>query len=62
MFIKGVGMTDIGVECRDTQDMVQEAVLEALDDADMKINKIEAIIKTVVIIRIFFLIFLGNFF
>ena len=44
MYIKGVGMTKFGVEDRTTQEMIYEATLEALDDADMNIDDINAIV------------------
>jgi acetyl-CoA C-acetyltransferase len=44
MYIKGVGMTKFGVENRTTQDMIYEAALEALDNADMTIEDINAIV------------------
>ena len=46
MFIKGAGMTNISVEDRNTHDMVLEAVSEALDEADMKLNEINAIVSS----------------
>src|SRR3989338_599857 len=44
MYIKGVGMTKFGVEDKSTQEMVYEAALEALDEADMSIDDINAVI------------------
>src|SRR3989344_9109692 len=44
MYIKGVGMTKFSVEDRTTQEMVYEAALEALDDADMSIDDINAVV------------------
>ncbi|MEK6848502.1 MAG: hypothetical protein AABX65_02625, partial [Nanoarchaeota archaeon] len=44
MHIKGVGMTKFGVEDISTQEMVYEAALEALDDADMSIDDINAVV------------------
>ena len=39
-------MTNIGLEYRNSHDMVQEAVSEALDHADMKISEIHAIVSS----------------
>ena len=44
MYIKGVGMTKFGVEDRTTQEMAYEAALEALDDADMSIDDVNAVV------------------
>lgn len=44
MFIKGVGMTPVSVENRSTYDLVAEAVTEALDDSDMSMNEINAVV------------------
>src|SRR3989344_3335409 len=44
MYIKGVGMTKFGVEDRTTQEMAYEAALEALDDADMSIDDVDAVV------------------
>ena len=44
MYIKGAGMTKFGIEDRTMQEMIYEAVSEALDDADMKIRGIDAIV------------------
>ena len=46
MFIKGAGMTNISVEYRNTHDMLQEAVSEALEDADMNLNEINAVVSS----------------
>jgi len=46
MFIKGVGMTNISIANRSTNNLVEEAVIEALDDADMKISEINAIVSS----------------
>ncbi len=46
MFIKGIGMTNIGIEYRGTKELVEEAVSEALDDSDMKLNQIDAIVSS----------------
>ena len=46
MFIKGVGMTNIGSENRATHNLVEEAVSEALEDADIKISEIDAIVSS----------------
>jgi len=46
MYIKGVGMTNFGVEDRTTQEMAYEAALEALDDADMSIDDVNAVVTS----------------
>ena len=46
MYIKGVGMTKFGVEDRTTQEMAYEAALEALDDADMSIDDVNAVVTS----------------
>jgi acetyl-CoA C-acetyltransferase len=43
MFIKGVGMTKFGVDSRSSQSLVYEAVMNALDDADIGAGKIDAV-------------------
>jgi acetyl-CoA C-acetyltransferase len=44
MYIKGAGMTKFGVENRTTQDMIYEATLEALDNAEIGIDDIDAVV------------------
>jgi len=44
MYIKGVGMTKFGVQTDSSQGLIYEATLEALDDADFKIEDIDAIV------------------
>ena len=46
MFIKGVGMTNISIADRSTNNLVEEAVSEALEDADMKLSEINAIVSS----------------
>lgn len=46
MYIKGVGMTNIGIENRSTYDMVSEAVFEALEDSNMSMNDIQAVVSS----------------
>ena len=48
MYVKGVGMTKFGAQTDTTHEMVYEATLEALEDADFKIDDVEAIVSTVV--------------
>ncbi len=48
MYVKGVGMTKFGVEDRTTWEMAYEAAYEALDDADIDFNKIEAVVVSTV--------------
>ena len=44
MFIKGVGMTKFGIQEDSTSHLVYESSLEALNDADMSMNDIDAIV------------------
>src|SRR3989338_2432368 len=44
MYIKGVGMTKFGIESRHTNEMLHEAAMEALDDADMTIEDIDSVV------------------
>ena len=44
MYIKGVGMTKFGAQAESSQEMVYEATLEALYDANMSPNDIDAIV------------------
>ncbi|MEA2036557.1 MAG: thiolase domain-containing protein [Nanoarchaeota archaeon] len=47
-YVKGAGMTKFGVEDRTTHDMIHETIQEALNDADIKLDKIDAaVISTV---------------
>src|SRR3989338_8023186 len=48
MYIKGVGMTKFGAQTDTTQELVYEAALEALDDANFKIGDIDAIVSSTV--------------
>jgi len=48
MYIKGVGMTRFGLDDRTTWDMAYEAAYEALDDADINFNKIDAVVVSTV--------------
>jgi len=48
MYIKGVGMTKFGAQTDTSQELVYEATLEALDDADFKIDDIDAIVSSTV--------------
>ncbi len=43
MYVKGVGMTKFGSQTDSSQDLVYEATLEALEDAGLGIDKIDAI-------------------
>ncbi len=47
-FVKGVGMTKFGVDDRTTMSMAQEAVSEALEDSDMSIKDIDAVVVSTV--------------
>jgi acetyl-CoA C-acetyltransferase len=44
MYIKGVGMTKFGIQDEPSVKMVYEAVIEALDDCDMSMEAIDAIV------------------
>ncbi len=48
MYIKGVGMTKFGSQTDTSQELVYEATMEALDDADFKIEDIDAIVVSAV--------------
>jgi len=48
MYIKGVGMTKFGTQIDSSQELVYEAAMEALDDADLDIDKIDAITSSTV--------------
>jgi len=48
MYVKGVGMTKFGTQTDTSQELVYEATLEALDDANFKIDDIDAIVSSVV--------------
>ncbi|MEK6983246.1 MAG: thiolase family protein [Nanoarchaeota archaeon] len=48
MYIKGVGMTKFGVQTCTSQELVYEAALEALEDADFKIEDIDVIVSSTV--------------
>jgi len=43
-YIKGVGMTRFGVHVKTTQELCYDAIMEALDDADMPLSEIDEII------------------
>src|SRR3989338_5517448 len=46
MYIKGVGMTKFGVHTKTTQELCYEAISEALEDADMRLEEIDEIITS----------------
>jgi len=48
MYIKGVGMTKFGTQTDTSQELVYQATLEALDDANFKIDDVDAIVSSVV--------------
>ena len=48
MYVKGVGMTKFGAQTSTSQELVYEAAIEALDDADFKIEDVEAIVSSTV--------------
>jgi len=47
-YIKGVGMTKFGVEDRSTHSLAYEAIQQALDDSDIGIDKIDAVVVSTV--------------
>jgi acetyl-CoA C-acetyltransferase len=48
MYIKGVGMTKFGIQTDTSQELVYEATLEALDDANFKIEDIDAVVVSAI--------------
>src|SRR3989338_4734033 len=48
MYVKGVGMTKFGFENRATWDMAYEASLEALEDSNLSVNDIDAVVVSTV--------------
>ncbi len=48
MYIKGIGMTKFGFENRSTHNMVLEVAHEAMHDADMSMNNIDAVVVSTV--------------
>ena len=44
MYIKGVGMTEFGIQQDSAIQMIQEAVTEALDDSNISMEEIDAIV------------------
>ena len=48
MYVKGVGMTKFGAQTDTSQELVYEAVLEALEHAQMNIENIDAIVSSAV--------------
>ena len=46
MYIKGVGMTNFGISDKHSWQLAYVATLEALKDADMRFNDIDAIVCT----------------
>ena len=44
MYIKGVGMTKFGIHAETTHEMCYEAIMEALEDADMPLSEVDEII------------------
>src|SRR3989338_7522278 len=48
MNVKGVGMTKFGAQANTSQELVYEAALEALDDADASMDDIDAIVVSVI--------------
>ena len=48
MYIKGVGMTKFGSQTCTSQELVYEATLEALEDADFKMEDIDAVVVSAI--------------
>ncbi len=48
MYIKGVGMTKFGAQTDTSQELVYEATMEALDDANFKMEDIDAVVSSTV--------------
>ena len=48
MYIKGVGMTKFGMQTKTSHELVYEATLEALDDAESKMDDIDAIVVSAI--------------
>jgi len=44
MYVKGAGMTKFGVHTKTSQELCYEAIMEALNNADMSISEIDEII------------------
>lgn len=44
MYVKGVGMTKFGVHTKTTHELCYEAIMEALDDANMPLTEIDEIV------------------
>src|SRR3989338_7493749 len=44
MYVKGVGMTKFGIHTKTTHELCYEAIMEALDDANMPLTEIDEII------------------
>ena len=44
MYVKGVGMTKFGVHSKTSQELCYDAIMEALDDADMQLSEVDEII------------------
>ena len=48
MYVKGVGMTKFGIQGGTSQELVYEAAMEALEDADIKLEDIDAVVSSIV--------------
>ncbi len=48
MYVKGVGMTKFGIQEDTSQELVYEAAIEALDDADIKLEEVNAIVSSII--------------
>ena len=46
MYVKGVGMTRFGVHSKTSQELAYEAIMEALDDAQMGISEVDEIVMS----------------
>ncbi len=48
MYVKGVGMTKFGIQGSTSQGLVYEAAMEALEDAGIKIEDVDAVVSSIV--------------
>ena len=48
MYVKGVGMTKFGAQADTSQELVYQATLEAMDDADMKMDDVDAVVVSAI--------------
>jgi acetyl-CoA C-acetyltransferase len=48
MYIKGIGMTNFGLQDDSSNKMVYDASLESLEDADMSMNEVDAVVMSTI--------------